>query len=445
MNRLLLTVLFLSAVARLIAAEPEQVTLYDPDPAALWNRVRASLLSRFSPGDALDLGMTTSKTDYYKLAYPGASNVRALAVIREFSQAALPPDMDSLHRAVMQRDLLTVFHWAVDRRNVSDAAPELQALIRALAEGIRHVALSEAEIRKLPDNYALAAAKPEAAHAFDLSAPKAFLPKAFLPKDLFADDGEWIVVRDAQEERSITPVHDQEFKSCAVFEVRMRHPQGRKAGLDYLTQLPGRPHIRSQLLTRDGTGTLRLVEISGHARQKPPPVPEGEFPPGTAWALISRSVLATPEGKPVISPLVDTVQVRVYRDVSKSGPEAQFVFEWEAKPSLTLSGAGFHLVQPQEQWLQRFPARNIDRPIDTMLCLACHDRAGRDSVLSRTVELPVMEDRAAKLKAPVFSSATQAQSQGHALRLLRDQPGWVLLPWLNAEPLHNPDKSPDIR
>ena len=176
--------------------------------------------------------------------------------------------------------------------------------------------------------------------------------------------------------------------------------------------------------------TLMLNE----GTEKTAQVPEGEFPPGTAWALIRRTVLATPEGKPVISPLVDTVQVRVYRDVIMTGPAAQFVFEWEAKPSLTLSGAGFHLVQPQEQWLQRFPARNIDRPIDTMLCLACHDRPGRESVLSRIVELPVMEDRAAKLKAPVFSSATQAQSQGHALRLLRDQPGWVLLPWLSADP-----------
>ena len=415
----------MSVAGRLIAAEPSPVTLYDPDPTALWNRVRASLLGSVSPGDVLDLGMTTSKKDYYKLAYPGASNARALAVLREFDQAALPPNINPLHRAVMQRDLLAVFHYALKLRDASDAVPEFQAIIRALAKGIQKVALSEAEIRKLPDNYALAAAKPEAAHAFDPTAPK-----AFLPKDLLADDGEWIAVQDAQKERSITPVHDQEFKSSAVFEVRMRHPQGRKAGLDYLAHLPGLPRMLSLGLSRMGTGTLKLNE----GPEKTAPVPEGEFPPGTAWALIRRTVLATPEGQLVISPLVDTVQVRVYRDVIMTGPAAQFVFEWEAKPSLTLNGAGFHLVQPQEQWLQRFTARNIDRPIDTMLCLACHDRPGRESVLSRIVELPVMEDRAAKLKAPVFSSATQAQSQGHALRLLRDQPGWVLLPWLSADP-----------
>ena len=429
MNPRLLAALVLVTVARLIAAEPVSVTLYDPDPTALWNRVRASLLSRVSPGDALDLGMTTMHSDYYKLAYPGGPNARAQEVLREFGAASLPPDISPLQRAVMQRDLLTVFHWTVDRRDLSDAGPTLQSLIRALAKGIRHVALSEAEIRKLPDNYALAAAKPEAVHAFDPAAPK-----AFLPKDLLAYDGEWIAVRDAEEERSITPVHDQEFKSCAVFEVRMRHPQGRKAGLEYLAQLPGHPSMPRQRLVQEGTGTLTLTGVPGKTAHTPPTLPEGEFPSGTAWALIRRSVLATPEGKPVISPLIDTIQVRVYRDVATTGPAGQFAFEWEARPSLTLTGAGFHLVQPQEQWLQRFPARNIDRPIDTMLCLACHDRPGRESVLSRTIPLPEMEDRAAKLKAPVFTSATQAQSQAHALRLLRDQPGWVLLPWLSADP-----------
>jgi hypothetical protein len=425
MKRSFLAALVLAAVARLTAEEPVSVTIYDPDPNALWNRVRASLLSRVSPGDALDLGMTTRKSDYYKLALPGASNARALAVLQEFGQAALPPNISPLHRAIMQRDLLTVFHYAVNLRNMSDVAPEFHALIRALAKGIRRVALSEAEIRKLPDNYALAAAMPGAVHAFDPTAPK-----AFLPKDLLADDGEWIAVRDAQEERSITPEHDQVFMSCAVFEVRMRHPLGRKAGLDYLAQLPGQPRILRHEMAREEAGTLTLTGATGKATQAPPPVPEGEFPPGTAWALIRRSVLATPDGKPVISPLIDTVQVRVYRDVTFTGREAQFVFEWEAKPSLTLSGDGFHLVQPQEQWLQRFPAQHIDRPIDTMLCLACHDRPGRGSVLSSTIPLPDMEERAVKLKDPVFTPATQAQLQTFALRQLSDRPGWVLLPWL---------------
>lgn len=429
MNPRILVALLLSAVARLIAAEPEQVTLYDPDPAALWNRVRASLLSRFSPGDALDLGMTTFHADYHKLAYPGAPNARAQEVLREFAEAPMTSKISPLQRAVMQRDLITVYHWAVARRNISDSGPALQSLIRVLARAIRHVAFSEAEMRKLPDNYALAAAKPESVHVFDPAAPK-----AFLPKDLLADDGEWIAVRDAEEERSITPVHDQEFQSCAVFEVRMRHPQGRKAGLEYLAQLPGRPRMPRQRLVKEGTGMLTLTGAAGKSAHTPPTLPEGEFPSGTAWALIRRSVLAAPEGNPVISPLVDTIQVRVYYDVTKNGTAGQFVFEWEAKPSLTLSGDGFHLVQPQEQWLQRFPARNIDRPIDTMLCLVCHDRPGRESVLSRNIQLPEMEDRSAKLKAPVFISATQAESQAHALRLLRDEPGWVLLPWLCADP-----------
>ena len=417
--------LVLSAVARLAAQEPVSVTLYDPDPNALWNRVRASLLSRLSPGDSLDLGMTTMHSDYYKLAYPGGPNARALEVLLEFDQAGLPPNISPLQRAVMQRDLLTVFHYLVDRRNVSDSGSELQALIRALAKGIQRVALSEAEIRKLPDNYALAASMPEAVHTFD---PNASI--AFLPKDLLADDGEWIAVRDAQEERSITPVHDQVFMSGAVFEVRMRHPQGRKAGLEYLAQLPGLPRILRRQMAGREAGTLTLTRDAGKTAHTPPPVPEGEFPPGTAWALIRRSLLATPDGKPVISPLIDTVQVRVYRDVIHTGRETQFVFEWEAKPLLTLSGGGFHLVQPEEQWLQRFPARNIDRPVDFMMCLACHGRPGRESVLSRTIELPDMEDGAVKFKPPVFTAATQAQLQTQALRQVRDGPGWVLLPWL---------------
>lgn len=427
MKTLLAAFLLLPTIALL--ADSTEVTLYSAESSALWNRVRASLLSRVSPGDALDLGFNASTADYYKLAYPGASNARALASLSEFEKAPLPPNMRALHRAVMQRDLLTVFHWAVDRQKVSDSKPELQELIRLLAKGIRKVALTEAEIRQLPDNYTLATAKGDQSHAFDPSSPK-----AFLPKDLLADDGEWIALRDAQEDRSITPQHDQVFMSSAVFEVRMRHPQGRKAGLDYLAQLPGRPQIRPEGVAQVDTGTLTLTRIAGKTAKMPPPVPEGEFPPGTAWALIRRSVLATPEGKPIISPLVDTVQIRVYRDVTKSGSEGQFAFEWEAKPTLTLSGHGFHLVQGEDQWLQEFPARNVGPHIKTMICLACHGSAGRESVLSRTIQLPAMTSGTPILKAPVFSSVTQAQSQAHALRLLRDRPGWVLLPWLCEGP-----------
>src|SRR5204863_164615 len=116
----------------------------------------------------------------------GEPHAAALALLREFTgDVATLREMSPLKRAVMQRDLIALVHWIAHAK----ASPEQQALARALVQAVRFVALSSEEIGKLPDNYAQAVAKSNAAE-YDPKQPD----RAFLPPDLLAENGPWLTV-----------------------------------------------------------------------------------------------------------------------------------------------------------------------------------------------------------------------------------------------------------
>lgn len=93
------------------AAETVPLALYDKDPHHLWNRLYAALMIRTVDGKVVDDLLDPPLWYNTKHLLEGDSNRRAVALLGEFvSGQPRPGGMTAMQRAVMQRDLLGVFH-----------------------------------------------------------------------------------------------------------------------------------------------------------------------------------------------------------------------------------------------------------------------------------------------------------------------------------------------
>lgn len=365
------------------------VDFYSAASNHVWNRLYSGLFVRTAGDQVFDDWMDplfSRKTDHF---LTGDSNTKTVALLGEFEKDrnalghATP-----LHRAVMQRDLLAMFHWARYFEKKSENTPERKKLIRALVGAIRHVALSADEISKLPDNYAIAAGLPGAHTAFDVAEPK----RAFLPKDLLVDGGPWLALEPRQDRPLAAPVHFTAFTQKSAFDLHFHHPEGRAAGAKYLNALAA---MKNPFLAQKPARPVPGTTISVHGnRWLNPDTPQ--FPPGTMWALVRRAILVDLNGNLVVSPLIESVEVRVYRSLApiEGEPEAQTsqtFFEWELSRRLLFGKGGFHLMDGRDLSLSPFFGADVEsfakrRPNEPLACAACHSAPGIHSVNSRTLQ-----------------------------------------------------------
>lgn len=430
-------------------AEAPRPSLYDKDPQHLWNRLYSALMMAAPEGESTPADLLDPQSR--DLLVDGAGNRVAVALLREFVMGGPRPEtLSVLQRAVMQRDMLAVFHLVAHRDGPGVpgkawTAPERE-LSAALALAIRHVALTAEEIRKLPDNYAAAAGALDAVTAYDRARPG-----PFLPKDLLADDGPWIALgAKGKSNGSVAGFHFEVFRGRTSFEVRMRHPEGRAAGEAYLKALAGMPDPWVQ------QESLEAAELKPNGpRGTPWPNPQTpQFPVGTMWALVRRSMLVDVTGKLVVSPLVESVQIRVYRavsgDAALQSPEFkaeakaleegkrkgdfdellaehyQTAFEWEMQRALLLGKGGFHLTGPEDLPYSRFVTHGA-RPI-AGFCMQCHSPPGIHSVQSRARLFSE-----ALARPPEFEPTNREGLDRVTVHEARRNPGWVLLQWLWQE------------
>ncbi len=103
----------------------------------------------------------------------------------------------------------------------------------------------------------------------------------------------WVLLGDARG-RSPAQAHQGYFRGRSHFEVLVRLPEGRKATLAYFERL------------RASAG-------------EPP-----QFPPRTAVALVRRLVLFDRSGELVLTPLVESVQLRTYLAIAAPGDPSPF-------------------------------------------------------------------------------------------------------------------------
>ncbi len=361
----------------------------------------------------------------------GDSHREVVRRLEEFSADDAAVDTATpLQRAVMQRDLLGVFHWLVAYPR-TEWTPVHRELAAALARAIRKVALTGDEIRNLPSNYAMASSRAEVPIAHDPENPE----RAFLPDDLLDDDGEWIALGSGY--LLPAPTHFRVFGGRSAFAVRMRHPSGRAAGKDYLQTLAGMPApFLFERPAESDRGDLMPHRDPDRGPWVNPATPQ--LPVGTAWALVRQAVLADVVGRPVLAPLVESVQIRVYFAMERDALGAQHFFEWEMSRHLLFDGGGFHLTSAPDQRFSHFLTHETDpfeadpapritghKPPTRLNCFTCHGGVGIHSVLSRARLFEPLQAR-----PPEFRSVTAERIAQVTETAATEMTGWELLAWL---------------
>ncbi len=372
---------------------PVVVTLYDSNPDHLWNRLHRTLLVRTAASgqefgdDTIDPLLWTNSQ--HLLEEP--SHTKAIAILDEFPSAHGELVIaDPLKRAVLQRDLWAVFDWSAHGGGYAEpdqVEPQRRALQSRLAEIIRRIALSKDEIAALPDTYAGAIKAQRFPNAFDPDHPAT----AYLPADLFDPKGPWINLA-TPGEGIVAPVHTRDFDARSVFEVFLRLPGGRKAGIDYLSSLND---VQPKILPATAPATSREAPL----KYTPdlmlnPKIPQ--FPAGTQLALVRRALLVDRDGELRPTHLIESMQLRFYREIAdaehRTDPKEQafFEFRFSRRALLTDPSSALHALTKDSKDFEfvKFDTMGID-PLEgdkdrnarytssaMATCVGCHSQAG---------------------------------------------------------------------
>lgn len=312
--------------------------VYDPDPDHLWNRVFRQFFRRMSK-DGKEYG--SEELDpllWFDTTYllEGDSYGQALQVLDEFLAAdAEHLIRDPVKRAMFQRDMWAVFDWLAFK---ADPYPSRkQALEMRLAQVMKRVALTKEEILSLPDNYRLALESDIFPPDFQEDYPET----VFLPFDLFQPNSAWVPM--GREGGPVAMAHTEGFPffGRSVFLVFVRAPNGRNATLDFIEALNTNP---GEVLTN-----------------------------GMDVALVRRMLVIDDQGNLILSPLVETVQLRHFN------PQQTF-HEFELDRRRLFHGNGSSL-QPNSELFLLFSSHgdvfegphgpDLEASIPN-ICEACH-------------------------------------------------------------------------
>jgi hypothetical protein len=384
------------------AGAPIDVMIYDPDPEHLWNRLHRALWVRVGPDgksyghDRLD-PLLWKDTKYL---IEGKPHERSIAVLDEFLAKEGEKLIENpLKRAILQRDLWTVFDWAAEpgtngaKADSRRAATPRRALQRRLARTIRRLALTADQIKALPDNYAAAVATHAFAEKHDPDHPE----RSFLPLDVFQKDGPWVEVEIDNGSAVTASRHVHDFGARSAFRVFLRLPEGRKAAIAYFEKLRDfpRPWVNADKPDRDEDKLTLNTELP-------------HFPVGTQTALIRQMLLVDKDGRIATTRVTESVQIRVYRAIPRLMPERtrrsrtygeQDVYEILRSRGLLFAQKHGGLRPPgladkdfrTQLMVHSFDPFELppdDAPFErrmsqtNLTCIGCHDQAGIYSVQS---------------------------------------------------------------
>jgi hypothetical protein len=285
------------------------VATYDRNPAHIWNRLYSALRVREdSQGnmygeDSLD-PMLWPQSEHL-LSRP--SQGIALRVLDEFLRTrAENLTKDPLKRVMLQRDLWAVFDWSVQQiqwTGTPEYSNEKRELQSRLAELLRRLALTPEQIKALPDNYVQAVASGAFSAQYDDRQPQ----QPFLPPDLFDPRGPWVCIAispEFMEYGGVAKAHVVSVSGRSVFLVFVHLPEGHRATLDYFRTLWDSPQPWVQA----------TPQIADDPSVTSPDLPS--FPAGTEMALVRQMILFDNQGNLVVSPITESVQIRVYREIT---------------------------------------------------------------------------------------------------------------------------------
>ncbi len=312
-------------------------SIYHPDPDHPWNRLFRQLYQRTSAGGE-EYGFAELDPLFWQDTahlLEGISHEGAIRVLDEFlaSRAETLID-DPLKRAMFQRDLWAVFDWLAAQPEPFPA--QRRALERRLAQVIKRVALSREEIHALPDNYARAVESKSFPADFQADARE----RAFLPPGLFQPGSAWVPLGRVSGPVAMTHTEAFPFFGRSVFLVFVQSPAGRQATLEFIRSLS----------------------------TEPDPVTAS----GSNVALVRQMLLIDDQGELVLSPLVETMQIRHF------SPEQSF-YEFELDRVSLFTGTGGGLLPKSELFMLFMGHGDVfENPVPEPqaaipeICKACH-------------------------------------------------------------------------
>jgi hypothetical protein len=360
-------------------AADRQVVIYDQDPEHLWNRLYLALAVRTEAGTQYGIDNSVPFDEDFD------DPEKLAAVLDEFLNAD-GQDLASgnLRRALLLHDVWAAFDLAA-RRDRKD-------LRLRLARVIGQLRMHDQAIAGLHDNYAEAVKSGSFAKDFDPVHPE----MAFLPPDLFDMNGPWVQIGESGQ-GLVAPVHVQALSGRSAFRVFIRCPGGRKATLAYLERLNLYRTPWAHKPARIG-----ITEPEGHRLRWEPQLDLAtpQFPEGTMVALVRQMAAINDKIDPVMTPITQSVQFRVFRKVDTTGyrdwrsdfAESQFVYEVAMRRRDLLAGrsGGLHQVAPDEAEYQLIGGLHGTRAVQLRgsvvlsTCARCHTANGIFSVNTYT-------------------------------------------------------------
>lgn len=320
------------------ASKESAWNVYDPSPDHIWNRVFRQFYLRIAR-DGKEYGLNELDPllwldTTYLLS--GDSYQQAIEVLDKFLSIHAENFIDDpLKRAMFQRDLWAVFDWLAIETDLYPS--QRQALKMRLAKIIQSVALTKEQILSLPDNYMLAVGFNAFPIDFQANNPTA----AFLPSDLFQEDSAWVSIGRGDGPIAITHTNEFPFFGRSVFLVFFRSPNGRSHALDFIASL--------------------------NTESKP------DFVVGSDVALVRRMLLIDDQGEIVLSPLIETIQIRHFSP-------AQSFYEFELDRARLLSRDA-NTLKPKEDLFMLFLSHGdvfetdhnpALKAVIPDICKACH-------------------------------------------------------------------------
>jgi hypothetical protein len=365
---------------------PYQNTFFDPKPDHAWNRLYGMLFIRpawdgkLYGADEMDpLYWPDSK---YLLNQPIHQQV--IQSLDQFIQSNSAHLITGpLKRALLQRMLWALFDSLAAHEN--DAYhpdhfdTERQEIQVRLVSIMKAVALTDDEIKSIPDNYDLEVKAKSYPIAFDPAHDtQPFLPAAFSPHS------QWIDLEDTSypEIGPIAPIHVSGVSGRSAFHVLISVPTGKSATHDYIDKINSfEPHWIYKMTRQSGTNEELLPQMN-------PALPQ--VPPLTTLALVRKANLINNKGELVNSPLTETIQLRVIRTLSNNGDTpSQIPFLFILDQTKLMKGEGGLVAQQKEPGfdmvlsklfaisgdsLERRYGQNASPEGETLLtsCLECH-------------------------------------------------------------------------
>ncbi|MBC8289497.1 MAG: hypothetical protein H8E37_04185 [Planctomycetes bacterium] len=294
--------------------------VYEADPQHLWNRLFSAFyirprklpatdehpaMTRFEGGDAIEF-LAWGSTTYWS---GEAVSQKVTPLLDEFlNNGGVKLIRDPLKRAVFQHDLWAVYDHLIGqnihRSGDLKTRKRRDTLCRKLARCIQELSLTHNELKSIPDTYELAIRSGDFVSDHNFEAARNYLPSGLLKnRDKWVEvDFYYPKMHEDIMDRFIS-LHARSLQGRSHYRIFYRFPGGRPAVVDYL-----------KMLDEKGVKWKRAAQFGFI----PPPKDVPQIPVGTEVVLLQLMMSMDEQLRPVPTSLVESVQLRVFRNVDGS-------------------------------------------------------------------------------------------------------------------------------